>query len=147
MNAHHYGLTVSEMATALEFYRDKLGFEELHRADIGPERLGEVVGVDGAEADMTFLDANGLVLELFEYRPAADPIYDGKQQSNAVGAHHLAFEVEDADVTYERLSEEVEFVRPPQTGGTGAYVAYMYDPDGNVVEIVDRGSMDFLWEE
>lgn len=144
MNAHHYGLTVSDMEEALVFYRDALGFAELHRADIDPERLSEVIGVEDVEADITFSDADGIVLELFEYRPAGDSIHDGNPQSNDVGAHHIAFEVDDADAVHESLADDVEFVSPPQKGGTGAYVAYMHDPDGNVVEIVQRGSMDFL---
>lgn len=142
MRAHHYGLTVSDLERALDFYRDTLGLEEIGRSKIESDRLGEVVGVEGVSADMAFLDAEGFILELFEYHPAGDRVLAGVQTSNDVGAHHLAFQVEDADEVYEDLSDEIDFINPPQVGGTGAYVAYLHDPDGNTVEIIEGSLVD-----
>lgn len=144
MQAHHYGLTVSNLDQALEFYRDKLGLDEIHRTGVDSERFSKVVGVSDASAEIVFLNGNGLVVELFEYDPEGERIHDDKQKNNNIGAHHIAFDVEDLDDWYKQLSEDVEFVNPPQEGGTGAYAAYLFDPDGNVVEIVEGDSIDYL---
>lgn len=141
MNAHHYSITVSDLEKHLEFYRDTLGFDEVYETELDSERFAEVVGVEDATADMIFLDGNGILIELFEYHPDGGRIRETPQSSDMIGAHHIAFEVEDADETYEALSDDVEFVNPVTIGGTGAKAAYMYDPDGNVVEIFEEGTM------
>lgn len=140
MRAHHHGLTVSDIDEAVEFYRDTLGFEEKHRTHNEGEQFSTVVGIEEAEAEMVFLEAGGMYIELFEYVPPGRDLHQGKQSNDDIGAHHVAFAVEDLDSWYEDLSDEVEFVNAPVEGGTGAKVAYMYDPDGNVVELTEEGT-------
>ena len=49
---------------------------------------------------------------------------------------HIAFDVTDIDAEYERLKAAgVEFISPPQKLGAGCASCYLYDPDGNLVEL------------
>ncbi len=138
MEAHHYGLTVSELATARRFYEDTLGFPVLHTAHLSGAGFSDLVGVPDAAADVVFLDAGGLVLELFEFHDPGEPPAESPSSTDRVGAHHLAFVVDDVDAWYDRLADDVAFHTEPVAGGTGIRAAYLQDPDGNVVELVSR---------
>lgn len=138
MEAHHYGLTVSDMAAALEFYRDTLGFPVVYTTELSGEAFGDLVGVPDAAADVVFLDAGGILLELFAFHPTGDRLHEGAQSNDQIGAHHLAFVVDDVDARFEEIRDDVDFLTAPQPGGTGITAAYVYDPDRNVVELVSR---------
>ncbi|WP_129113921.1 VOC family protein [Halegenticoccus tardaugens] len=137
--SHHYGVTVSNMDDALEFYRDTLGMEELDQLSFASEEFSKFVGVEDVDVELVFLDANGCAVELLEYNhPPGDDANDGVS-NNDVGAAHFCLEVDNLDSVYDDLrSEGVEFINPPQTLDNGAEVAYMYDPDGNVVELLSE---------
>ncbi len=136
--SHHYGVTVSDMDEALGFYRDTLGMEVVDQLSFASEEFSKFVGVADVDVDITFLDANGCAVELLEYNnPPGGDANEGVS-NNDVGAAHFCLEVEDAQAVYDDLSDEVEFINPPQTLENGARVAYMIDPDGNVVEILEE---------
>ncbi|WP_101296161.1 VOC family protein [Halegenticoccus soli] len=137
--SHHYGVTVSDMDEALGFYRDTLGMEELDQLSFASEEFSKFVGVENVDVDLVFLDADGCAVELLEYNhPSGDNANDGVS-NNDIGAAHFCLEVDDLDAIYDDLrSDGVEFINPPQTLENGAEVAYMYDPDGNVVELLSE---------
>jgi catechol 2,3-dioxygenase-like lactoylglutathione lyase family enzyme len=136
--SHHYGVTVSDMDEALGFYRDTLGMETDAELSFDSEEFSRFVGVEDADVDIVFLDAGGFAVELLEYNhPPGGDANDGVS-NNDVGAAHLCLEVDDIAGIYEDLSGETEFINPPQTLESGAQVAYMYDPDGNVVELLEE---------
>ncbi|MFC6613612.1 VOC family protein [Halopenitus salinus] len=138
-SAHHYGVTVSDMDDALAFYRDTLGMEVVDELSFASEEFSKFVGVEGVDVDIVFLDADGCAVELLEYHdPPGDDANRGVS-NNDVGAAHFCLEVDDLDATYEDLrSEGVEFINPPQTLDNGADVAYVYDPDRNVIELLSE---------
>lgn len=137
--AHHYGVTVSDLDESLEFYRDTLGLEEVDRLNFASEEFGKFVGVENVDVDLVFLDAGGCAVELLQYNaPSGGDANDGVS-NNDVGAAHFCLEVDDIQSVFEDLrSEGVEFINPPQTLDGGIQAAYMYDPDGNVVELIDE---------
>lgn len=137
MQAHHYGLTVSSLAESLAFYRGTLGLEVVAQFNADTDGFRRTVGVEEGSADVAFLGGDTFFVELFEYDPAGDSVREGKLQNNAIGAHHLAFDVEDAREWYDRLSDDVEFVAPPASGDSGFVATYLYDPDGNMVELLE----------
>ncbi|WP_251329683.1 VOC family protein [Haloplanus pelagicus] len=136
--SHHYGVTVSDMDEALEFYRDTLGMEQMDSLSFASEEFSKFVGVEGVDVDLTFLDADGCAVELLEYHEPPGGDANEGVSNNDVGAAHFCLEVDDIDAVYEDLSDEVEFVNPPQTLANGAEVAYMHDPDGNIVELLSE---------
>lgn len=136
-SAHHYGVTVSDLERSLAFYRDRLGMEVVDRLSFDSDAFGRFVGVEGADVDIVFLDADGCRYELLEYRsPPGENVNDGAS-NNDVGAAHFCLEVEDIAAVYEDLREDTPFVSEPQELSTGATVVYAEDPDGNVVEFVE----------
>ena len=145
--AHHYGVTVSDIDESIEFYRDVLGLELTDRRTIesGSEdsrKFSKFVGVPGdLEITIAFLDAGGADVELLEYQPAGADANEGVA-NNDPGAAHFCLEVDDVDGAYERIEADVEAVHEPVTLSKGTRVMYLYDPDGNVVELADRSGVD-----
>lgn len=136
--AHHYGVTVSDMEEALGFYRDTLGMEKVEEFEFASEEFSAFVGVENADAHLVFLDADGCAVELLEYNnPPGENANEGVS-NNDTGASHFCLAVDDIELVQDDLSDEVEFVAPPQTLANGAKVAYMYDPDGNIVELLEE---------
>lgn len=135
--AHHYGVTVSDLEEAVAFYRDVLGMDELDRIAFDDEAFSTFVDVEDADVDIAFLDAGGCAVELLEYADGAGNANEGVS-NDTVGASHFCLAVDDIDRRYDDLSDSVEFVSPPQTLENGAMVAYLYDPDGNVVELLEE---------
>lgn len=134
--SHHYGVTVSDMDEALGFYRDTLGMEVVDQLSFASEEFSKFVGVPDTDVDITFLDADGCAVELLEYNnPPGGDANEGVS-NNDVGAAHFCLAVDDVESVYEDLSDEAEFLNPPQTLSNGAQVAYVFDPDGNIVELL-----------
>jgi glyoxylase I family protein len=137
-NPHHYGLTVSDLEEAVDFYDGVLGMEKADELSFASEEFSKFVGVDGADVDIAFLEADGFLVELLEYNEPDGKNANENISNNDVGAAHLCIEVDDIDGIYDDLSESVEFINPPQTLENGAQVVYMHDPDGNVVELLEE---------
>lgn len=132
----HYGLTVSDMDTALEFYHDKLGLEVIERSTSDSETLSTVVGIENARAEFAFLDTNGVIVELIEFdddEPRRNVNADAT--TSDVGVAHFCFEVDDIESWYEDLAGTVETVSRPQTFPNGTTSMYVRDPDGSIVEL------------
>jgi len=133
--AHHYGLTVTDLDRAVEFYRDVLGLDVLAEFSVGGDAFATGVGVEGASADFAHLDADGLRLELVSYEPDGDERPD--PELNQSGATHLGLSVDDVDAVYEELPDDVETLSEPQTTESGTRILFVVDPEGNLIEILD----------
>lgn len=136
--AHHYGLTVSDLDKSLEFYQDRLGMEKVDEFSFASEEFSKFVGVKDADVNIVFLTAGGCAVELIEYNNPDGENANKGLSNNDIGAAHFCIEVDDIDAVYDNLSDDISFINPPQTLDNGAQVAYMYDPDGNIVEILEE---------
>lgn len=139
----HAGITVASVADALAFYRDLLGLRVLDEGeDEGPE-LDAIVGLAGVRMRYAELDlGGGQLLEVIEYRsPQGEPLV---QRPCDPGASHLALRVDDVDALWQRLASAGVAVGSPPTTITapgawnGARCAYVGDPDGRSVELIQR---------
>lgn len=135
-SAAHHGLNVSDMDAALSFYRDTLGLTELRRFPMGAAQT-EIVGVADVTGEIAFLDAGTVDIELIAYDTPKNENVHTQASSIDVGVAHLCLTVEDIEAEYDRLSSEAPFINPPQRVGNGAEIAYLRDPDGNVVELLE----------
>lgn len=136
---HHYGLTVSDIETMHEFYVDCLGMEEVGRGTYDGEAVSKISGVEGAVVEASFLQAGEIGVELVKFHSLeGKPANEGVRTCD-VGCAHFCIQVEDVRELYDELSDDIEFISPPQEVDSGGWSSYAFDPDGNVVEF---GSLD-----
>lgn len=135
LTAHHYGITVSDLDSAVDFYAGTLGLDELDRFSVSGEAFSEAVGVDGATGRFAHLDAGDARVELVEYEPTGDVQTPG--QVNRPGAKHLGLAVDDLDGFYAGLPEDAETLSEPQTTESGTRICFLRDPEGNLVELLE----------
>lgn len=134
--ATHYGLNVSDMDDALGFYRDQLGFEIDRRFPVSDVQ-SDIVGVDGVEGQIVFLNAGGFEIELIAYSAPENENIHEWASGHDVGVAHICITIDDIEARYDDLTPEVEFVSEPKTVSNGARIAYARDPDGNYVEFYE----------
>ncbi|AEN07566.1 Glyoxalase/bleomycin resistance protein/dioxygenase (plasmid) [halophilic archaeon DL31] len=125
MEVIHAAVSVASLDRSLEFYVDGLGLTDrwgFERDGVTHRYLG---GSEGAE------------IQLVEDSDAAE--------SNSRGVDHVAVEVADLDATFETLTEQTSCPvdQPPSTltvTEVETRYAFVEDPDGNRVELVERTS-------
>ncbi len=139
---HHPAIVVPDLEKAREFYEKILGFtvvEELSWDNPSPV-YDQITGLANSAARAYLMKCNNAYLELFQYKlPAAD--YEGYQpRADEPGIRHLAFEVDDAQVEYDRLIKAGGIpMNPPYIFPEGGSAVYCRDPFGNIVEFTTAG--------
>jgi catechol 2,3-dioxygenase-like lactoylglutathione lyase family enzyme len=139
---HHIGITVGELDRSLRFYRDLLGMGVIERSE--DEDVGAIVGIRGAHVRAADLDAgNGQILELLEY--ASGHPEGHIHGPDTVGSLHLSLQIGELSAALLRL-EKAGFVPMAQPAGLSGgvwddcTVAYIRDPDGVILELIERGA-------
>lgn len=134
----HYGVVVSDMNKSLSFYCDILGMEVLNRFKQESEAFDAAVGVKDARVELAFLDADGITIELIDYkRPVGVNVNEGTS-ANDIGNAHFCIAVDNIEMAYNELADAVPFVSPPQRLKNGVKLVFMRDPDGNLVELLEE---------
>jgi len=141
-STNHTSFTVSSLDRAIGLFRDALGFTLLNRSPRDPTFIEQVVGVEGADIEVAYLQAPGHRLELIEYLGPADR---GRVESRPcdAGFAHIAFDVDDIHEAIaavraagsEPMGEPIVVNAGPNKGGL---VVYTRDPDGITVEFIQR---------
>lgn len=135
----HTGIVVSDMGTALPFYRDLLGLE-IWWDEIEEGSLCEaVVGVKGAKMHTVKMKApDGVSIELLQYLNTPSPV-PPLSNANDVGCNHVAIQVDDIDNLYKRAVEQgIRFnTKPIVAAGGKAKVTYCRDFEGVYLELVE----------
>ena len=124
----HTMLRVRDLSAALDFFVTKLGLRELRREDHESGRFTLVFLGTGANGD-------GAEIELTHNWDQAEPYQIG----TAFG--HLAVGVPDIYGTCTALAKEgVKIPRPPgPMKHGGSVIAFVEDPDGYKIELIERG--------
>ncbi|MFC4550048.1 MULTISPECIES: VOC family protein [Halorussus] len=133
--AHHFGVTVTDLDRAVEFYNEVLGLDVLDRFSVSGEEFSKGVGVDGATGNFAHLDGGSARVELVEYDPEGDA--HDTAHVNQPGAKHLGVAVDDLDRFYEELPSDVKMLSEPQTTASGTTICFLRDPEGNLVELLE----------
>jgi catechol 2,3-dioxygenase-like lactoylglutathione lyase family enzyme len=137
---HHAAISTPDLERLATFYRDLFGLEEVMRFgwEQGDDLCDEVVGLKSSAATFVFLRSGNAHLELFEY---AHPTPKPRAADWRVCDHgytHICFEVADIHAEFERLTRagmRFQNKAPIDVNGV-VHVAYGYDPDGNIVELI-----------
>lgn len=126
----HIGIAVRSLAEGLALWRDTLGLQLVEEEEL-PDR--------GLKVAM--LEAGGTEVELLE-STREDSVIAKYIAKRGPGIHHVAFEVEDIDLSLAELRERgvrlVDEVARP--GAAGARVAFLHPAasGGVLVELVQR---------
>ena len=141
----HVGVTVTDVDRSLAFWRDLLGLEVMGRGTVEWEHLDRLVALPDTKIEWCELALpGGGKVELSRYhRPVGAPVAPGEE--NEPGRSHLSLLVDDlaemlaflrAHEVRARTPEPVDIPRGAYAGGKAAYV---FDPDGVELELIERG--------
>jgi len=120
MDAVHTAVWVTDIEETAQFYEDVLGLD-YQREFTHDGVLNYYIGTE-----------NGASIQ-FKHDP------DDDSPVEPAGIDHLAFSVADADATFDRVVEESDcdiFLEPTTFDAADRRAAFVYDPDGYVVEFV-----------
>ncbi len=151
---HHPAIVVPDLEKAREFYEEVLGFtlvRELSWNNPSPLH-DQITGLENSAARAYLMKCNNTYLELFQYRSPASHCEERQPCANEPGIRHLAFEVDDAQVEYDRLAMAGGIsMNPPYIFPEGGSAVYCRDPFGNIIEFTTAGkgfpSIDDLQEK
>ncbi len=121
MEVLHNAVWVSDIETTLSFYVDALGLE----------KSWEFVGDDGTTN--VFVSGAGEAEIQFKHRSDREP-------PESDGFDHVAVGVTDINAEFERLVDETDCpvrLEPTHSDGADTQVAFVEDPDGYGVELVE----------
>ncbi|RJT05488.1 VOC family protein [Halococcus sp. IIIV-5B] len=122
MDVIHSAVWVSDIDETLAFYTDALDLEKTREFESG----------EGARN--VFVAGEGDTEIQFKYLPDRDA-------PEPAGYDHVAIAVEDTDATVERLVAETDCTLnrgPLDSEGANARVAFIEDPDGYGIELVEE---------
>jgi len=91
--------------------------------------------------NITFImleDENGTVVELFEHTHPK-PLTEDLMDFSLIGIKHIAFIVDNLEETFEKaLKNGAEVIWPIQKGVTVKRLAFVRDPDGIPIELIEN---------
>lgn len=147
MRIDHVGVTVSDLERSLEFYCGILGMRLLSRSRLDSPDDAALHGVDSVDLSIADLDSgDGQVLELIQYH-APEGGRVGRRNWDA-GSIHIALTVDDLESTQRRareagadvISRRALVISDPGGSWDGVTCLYIRDPDGALLELVQRPS-------
>ena len=135
----HVGLVVNDLNSALNFWRDIMGFKVIRRLEEKGEIIDKILGLKNVDVTTIKLSApDGNVLELLRFNShRSRSNWSGSPYST--GLTHIALTVQDMERTCQRLKKAgVTFPAEPQLSADGnVKVIYATGPEGVLIELVE----------
>lgn len=120
MDLIHICLNVADVEASVRWYENQLGFEETWSFETA----------DGGTVNRYVAGPNGVELQLSDT--------SGDQPSvHGDAFDHLAISVEDVDTAFEAIDTPNVVQEPQDQPAANARTAFVEDPDGYVVELVE----------
>ncbi len=147
LGQYHTGFVVENLEASLHFYIDILGLKiEREPATQSGEWISDVVGLKNIELKMAFVGVgDGHSIELFEYLNPTGKKREDMDKVFLPGSAHCAFIVDDIRSWFKKLKENNvkilsngEPTLRDKPYPWARYAIYIQDPDGNVIEMVER---------
>jgi len=127
----HIGLFSQHPEILVPFYTEKLGFEEAGTKSISREWMSLIFGVP-AQCRLIKLRYDSAVVEIFV--PQSGRLDD--KAANFQGYNHWGLRVPDKESFVREL--ESKGVQVLKLEGTGRFVYFIKDPEGNLIEIYEK---------
>jgi catechol 2,3-dioxygenase-like lactoylglutathione lyase family enzyme len=130
MRLHHAGISVPDLDRALSWYCAALGLRPGYRFEVPPLGLRGAFALGDGAAGVELIEVADAVPGV----PKTDP-----PSANAVhGFNHVCFRVTDLDSAYASLLAHgaAGVWGPRDSPEPGMRMAYVTDPDGNLIELV-----------
>lgn len=136
----HTGITVRDLEASVAFWVQALGARLERRFELGGTFAADVTGVPGASMEVAVVEVGGYRLELLQYL-APEHRDHLRPRPQDLGSWHLALDVADLDQVAARCAEHGWRLRGaaatmPDGPRAGTRFAYLEDPDGAVLELV-----------
>lgn len=116
----HTCLNVADVERSVEWYTENLDFEESWGFETP----------DGETVNRYVADESGVELQLSDTE-AQEPSVEGDLWD------HLAVKVDDVDAAFEAIDHHGAVEEPGDQPAAGARTAFVKDPDGHVVELIE----------
>ena len=128
----HVGLTVGDLPAMTRWYCDAFGLEVEFEFALEQVAFRGVMLRGGPGHRLELLHRDGNVAGLL----AASPV----EAALTRGFGHIAFDVPDVDTAYAALlaAGATDRMSPRPSPEPGVRMAYVADPEGNLVELLDR---------
>jgi lactoylglutathione lyase len=121
----HVAIRVKDIGKSLDFYVDRLGFSEMFRLHRDNKLWIVYLRVTDGQFIELFPEATG----------------DKAQEETVVGLNHLCLEVTDIDKAIAEVTAKgIEIWRPKKEGADFNLQAWIKDPDGNRIELMQLGA-------
>ncbi len=136
----HTGITVRDLDAAASFWVGALDARVERRFELGGTFAADVTGVPGARIEVAVVLVGGHRVELLQYLAPAHRDHL-RPRPQDLGSWHLALDVADVDQVAARCAEHGWRLRgavATMADGprAGTRFAYLEDPDGAVLELV-----------
>ena len=138
---HHVGVTVADLDRAEAFWEHLLGVPPRDRRLLAGPQLGTMVGYPDIRIECCWFDLpGGVALELLRYLDRDEAPYD--PGTAHPGNVHICLRVADMDLAHAHAvacgarpvsSRPIDVAAGPRVG---ARLAYLRDPDGVTIELV-----------
>ncbi|MFT4306559.1 MAG: VOC family protein [Microbacterium sp.] len=132
MHVDHVGLSVADLDAQREWYQRAFGFESAKPFEVAPAGLRGVF----------LLGPDGIAIELLERKGSTHrtPATSPPDELLAQGWGHVCFRVDDVDAVFDRLvtAGAVAVTLPGSSPEPGVRFAFVTDPEGNFIELLDR---------
>jgi predicted enzyme related to lactoylglutathione lyase len=145
LNTRHTGFVVTNLEKFIKFY-EGFGLSLVSRMIEEGEYIDKLVGLNGVKLEWAKLSLqDGSLIELLQYHSHKDLLnkIDELQMSNRLGCSHIALTVKNIDDAIKYICESGGAIKNSyQTSPDGnVKVAYCYDMEGNILEIVENLKM------
>ena len=136
----HIGICVSDLARALAFYCDLLGFRPLTETVVADALSAKLLGLPEVDQTTVFVERDGVRLALFAFRKPGALRAQMPRAMNQPGMAALMLRVDDLDVTVAKIRaagfpvlDETRIEHP----SWNSKLLFVTDGDGTMVELIE----------
>lgn len=135
----HIGICVSDLERSRRFYTEALGFTYASELEVAGEPADSLLRLKDVKLKAVYLDRDGFRIELLYYESPPRKPPARAHEMHDLGFTHLSFQVKDVQaalVTLRAAGATVLDDTVIRLPGTDPLAAFITDPDGVLIELV-----------